>query len=110
MLRMRLKEIRVGTNEVRTAIHDGEVSDTKDESSLNQLSDSYIAEAGRLIEELAKVDAALARVAMGSYGTCERCGRDIALERLISQPTADRCRPCQSLRESQRAKWTEKLA
>jgi len=104
MLRTRLKEMRTGSDEARAAIHDGQVSDTKDESSFKQLSDTYMAETARLIVELAKVDVALTRVATGSYGTCERCGRDIGLERLTSQPTADRCLPCQMLRESQRAK------
>ena len=40
---------------------------------------------------LAEVDAALARVEAGSYGTCERCGVPIAPARLDARPTARTC-------------------
>ncbi len=37
---------------------------------------------------LAEVDAALQRLADGSYGRCKRCGRPIEPERLEARPTA----------------------
>ncbi|GAA1900732.1 TraR/DksA family transcriptional regulator [Lapillicoccus jejuensis] len=40
---------------------------------------------------LAEVDAALQRVADGTYGVCEVCGRPIPDERLEARPTATRC-------------------
>lgn len=43
---------------------------------------------------LADVDAALARIAAGSYGCCERCGRAIAPDRLLARPTARTCISC----------------
>ena len=43
---------------------------------------------------LADVDAALARRAAGSYGTCETCGRPIAPERLAARPAARTCITC----------------
>lgn len=43
---------------------------------------------------LADVDAALARVAAGSYGYCERCGRPVARDRLLARPTARTCISC----------------
>ncbi|GGM40162.1 TraR/DksA family transcriptional regulator [Promicromonospora citrea] len=43
---------------------------------------------------LADVDAALARIADGTYGVCERCGRPIARERLLARPTARTCIAC----------------
>ena len=39
-------------------------------------------------ETLAEIDAALVRVADGSYGTCEVCGLPIEPERLEARPTA----------------------
>jgi DnaK suppressor protein len=45
---------------------------------------------------LAEVDAALARTADASYGTCERCGRPIPRERLEVRPSARTCVPCAS--------------
>jgi DnaK suppressor protein len=43
---------------------------------------------------LAEVDAALARLADGSYGTCVVCGRPIPPERLAARPTAAACVGC----------------
>lgn len=40
---------------------------------------------------LAEVEAALARVAAGTYGTCEVCGEQIAAGRLEARPTARTC-------------------
>jgi RNA polymerase-binding transcription factor DksA len=44
------------------------------------------------------LDAALARVEAGSYGTCESCGDPIAAERLAARPAATRCITCASRR------------
>jgi DnaK suppressor protein len=43
---------------------------------------------------LAEVDAALARVADGSYGTCLVCGRPIPPARLEARPAAATCVGC----------------
>ena len=48
--------------------------------------------------ELAEVDAALERVADGTYGTCERCGQPIAPARLEARPTARYCIACATAR------------
>jgi DnaK suppressor protein len=50
----------------------------------------------RAAQQLELVDAALARLADGSYGTCLRCGGPIALERLEALPWAAHCIACQS--------------
>ncbi len=47
-------------------------------------------------EHLAEVDAALARLDAGTYGACERCGRQIATDRLAARPTARQCIDCAS--------------
>jgi len=47
---------------------------------------------------LAELDAALARLGSGSYGTCERCGRAIAPARLDARPEARTCIECASRR------------
>lgn len=44
--------------------------------------------------QLVEVDAALARIASGTYGTCERCGAPIAEARLEARPTARTCVTC----------------
>ena len=45
-------------------------------------------------QRLAEVDAALARVAAGTYGICQRCGTAIPQERLEARPTAAYCVSC----------------
>ncbi|SDH89387.1 transcriptional regulator, TraR/DksA family [Alteribacillus persepolensis] len=41
--------------------------------------------------EQERIEKALQAMEEGSYGTCEKCGRDISLERLESEPTALQC-------------------
>lgn len=48
--------------------------------------------------QLHEIDAALARVDDGSYGTCVVCGGPIGDARLDARPTADRCIACASRR------------
>jgi DnaK suppressor protein len=40
------------------------------------------------------VEHALGRIDAGTYGTCERCGKEIALERLEAVPFARLCIDC----------------
>ena len=44
--------------------------------------------------ELARIDAALARIDEGRYGTCADCGRPIEARRLSALPWAIRCAGC----------------
>jgi DnaK suppressor protein len=44
--------------------------------------------------ELTAIDAALARVEAGTFGTCAACGGVIPPERLEARPTTDRCVAC----------------
>ena len=48
-------------------------------------------------QQLAAVEAALARLDDGTYGTCARCGRAIAPERLDALPWAAHCIECQRI-------------
>ena len=50
---------------------------------------------------LARIDRALGRIDAGTYGTCERCGKDIPVERLEARPWAELDIDCQ--REVERA-------
>jgi len=53
----------------------------------------------RDLQELDDIDAALGRLADGSYGECIACGLPIAFERLNAQPSAKRCVACQTVYE-----------
>jgi len=49
--------------------------------------------------ELIAIDAALKRIADGSFGQCSDCGADIETARLHANPTAMRCVACQGKAE-----------
>ncbi len=52
--------------------------------------------------QLELVDAALARLDDGTFGTCLRCERPIAAERLEALPWAAHCIECQALVDRER--------
>lgn len=54
----------------------------------------------RELQELNEIDAALARLADGSYGSCTDCGADIPEARLQANPLALRCVGCQTRAEN----------
>ena len=45
-------------------------------------------------EEIAKIDAAMKRMAEGEYGYCTKCGAEISAERLDLLPFTPFCRNC----------------
>jgi len=47
--------------------------------------------AGELKEALEEVEAAISRLAHGTYGRCERCGQEISPARLEAMPAARLC-------------------
>lgn len=49
--------------------------------------------------ELQEIEAAMQRMAEGSYGVCADCEGEIALPRLKAYPMATRCVPCQEIFE-----------
>jgi RNA polymerase-binding protein DksA len=74
--------------------------DTEDQPSDNHIGDTASATVEREIDygleegaeqTLAAIDAALARIDAGTYGTCERCGKPIGEERLEAIPHATLC-------------------
>jgi RNA polymerase-binding protein DksA len=52
----------------------------------------------RTSQQLTALDAAVDRLADGSYGRCTVCGADIGAARLEARPAADRCIGCASRR------------
>ena len=81
-----------------------ELAATEDWVLADILGDLDIAMVTRDIQELQDVDAALARMDDGSYGTCRDCGEPIGWPRLNVQPTAMRCISCQEAFEAARGK------
>ncbi len=52
---------------------------------------------------LAKIDDAIERIDDGTYGTCQRCGKEINPERLEALPYARYCIECQSIVEQEQS-------
>ena len=75
------------------------VRDLEDDSFADLIVDVGLAEIDRDLEELRAIDAALLRVADGSYGVCEVCDKPIDPKRLGITPHALRCIDCQTVFE-----------
>ena len=50
----------------------------------------------RALEQIEQIDAALARLDVGTYGTCVRCGGPVGDDRLAARPEAATCLRCAS--------------
>jgi len=46
------------------------------------------------VQEIHRIEAALQRIAQGTYGICDECGADIDPKRLKALPTASKCISC----------------
>ncbi len=51
-------------------------------------------------DALVEIEEALRRIDEGTYDTCARCGREIAVERLQVMPTARLCADCEQVEET----------
>ncbi len=93
-------------------LHDenqGDITESEEEETFdNHLGDSaavtYDREMDYSLEEnsghvLAAIDEALTRIDGGTFGTCARCGKPIAEERLEAMPYATKCIDCKRLEE-----------
>ncbi|WP_427892889.1 TraR/DksA family transcriptional regulator [Kribbella sp. GL6] len=94
----RLADLTGDFDEVVAASRDANADDEHDpEGATIAFERSQVA---ALVEQaqrqLTEIDAALDRVADGTYGVCERCGRPIAPARLEARPTARTCFDCAS--------------
>ena len=67
--------------------HDPEGTTAYDRARTKSLLDAAVV-------HLAEIDAARDRLAAGTYGDCERCGKEIAPARLEARPVARTCIGC----------------
>lgn len=77
----------------------GRVHDLEDSALADLLTDLDLAEVDRHVQDFREIEAALMRIAQGTYGTCSDCGRPIRVERLRVNPVARRCLRCQEIYE-----------
>ena len=76
------------------------LEETDDWAVADMMAEQDIALVSRDLTELAEVEAALARMADGTYGECSECGQPIHASRLTANPTARRCVACQEALEA----------
>lgn len=94
-LRQRLTELRGLIREALLSYENqqyidlaGRVHDPEEESLADLLVDLQLADIDRHVSEVRAIEAALQRMAQGSYGICVDTGEPIAFARLQVQPTA----------------------
>ena len=81
----------------------GKVHDPEEESIADLLADVNLAIIDLHINEIRDIEAALLRIAGGTYGICLDCDGEIGYERLQVYPIAKRCHNCQRLHEQRPA-------
>ncbi len=92
-LRTRLRELGAGSD-ASLAFDDG----FADSSQVTAERGEIEALSGTLSETLRDIEDALAKFDGGTYGQCERCGKDIGADRLEAMPAARLCITCASQR------------
>ena len=94
LLRDRLNELRTRLTEVESELE--KPSDPDPEERATEREEDEVLEglgsAGQ--NEIRMIEAALNRIAQGTFGICAACGEPISEERLSAVPYAARCRNC----------------
>ncbi len=72
---------------------------TDDDGLADAAAEMDVAMVIRESQELQDIEAALARIGDGNYGSCSDCGDAIGHARLKANPAAKRCLPCQETYE-----------
>ncbi len=66
-----------------------------EDQAINVENDEVLEEMGQVgLDELRAIDAALARIQAGTFGTCAKCGQPISEARLEAVPHAALCEEC----------------
>ena len=93
-LQARRTELTGHLMDVENALDEQMPKDWEDRASERQ-GDEVLESLGQAeVDELRRIDAALARLRDGSSGVCRKCGEDISAERLDLLPATPFCRSC----------------
>jgi DnaK suppressor protein len=91
-----------GEKAVHEMVQDGEeIPDPNDRATAEEGRNWSLRLRDRDRRLIGKIQAALARLEHGTFGTCTRCGRAIGAARLRARPVTDLCIDCKT--ESERA-------
>ena len=89
-----LGELGFGAEGETGLSYDANFADSSQVTAERGEADVLVAE---LRSALHDIERALERVATGSYGVCERCGKPISIARLEAMPATTTCIACASL-------------
>jgi RNA polymerase-binding transcription factor DksA len=87
---------RRASGTAETSMPPGDIADQADNELNRERDNTAVTRDAHALEEIA---AARERIAAGVAGICINCGGEIGFERLLVQPTAARCVPCQEFYE-----------
>jgi RNA polymerase-binding transcription factor DksA len=94
ILRARSRELSARLHRIDTDLGRAKNPDSADRA-LEAENDEVLEELGEAGEtELKAIDAALARIARGTFGTCTQCGATISPQRLAAVPHTPICQDC----------------
>ncbi|HCL66314.1 MAG TPA: dimethylmenaquinone methyltransferase [Rhizobium sp.] len=94
ILRQRNLEILARLNKIDRDLSEQKSPDFEDQATQAE-NDEVLEEFGQVGEtELKAIDAALKRIANGTFGTCVKCGKPISEERLAVVPHTPFCQEC----------------
>ncbi|WP_099867426.1 TraR/DksA family transcriptional regulator [Pararhizobium haloflavum] len=94
ILEARREELRRRRERIGADLHQPGDRDLNDQA-IQRENDEVLTEMDEdAFEELRRIDAALERIRLGTYGSCAVCGAEISSARLEAVPTATRCRDC----------------
>ncbi|MCR9109896.1 TraR/DksA family transcriptional regulator [Marivita sp. XM-24bin2] len=94
LLLKRRAELTEDLSEIEDKLDDPMPKDWEDRASERQGDEVLEALGNADLDELRRIDAALARIDDNSYGICAKCGDPISDERLRAVPTAALCKNC----------------
>ena len=94
ILQERRVEIVGDLSDIERSLDTMPPKDWEDRASERQGDEVLEALGNTELEELRRIDAALARIEDGSYGICPKCGGTISDARLAAVPEAALCKNC----------------
>lgn len=93
-LAARLDDLGARTARIEADLAEPISRDWEEAATEQEDDEALMGEDAVLAREMAAISAAIARIDEGSYGSCARCGEDIAPARLAAIPEAALCIGC----------------
>ena len=93
-LKARLSELKRRVADLDQELHRPLPADSEEQAIDLENQEALEALEKTEVQEIHRIEAALQRIAEGTYGICDECGADIDPKRLKALPTASKCISC----------------